>query len=232
MTLVRDMADAVHTLAEVIRDTRELAEAVRDGRKFLAREHPKAKGDLVTMLSQMQTTVEGLARVTAVVTGFRFTTRGAAVAFEPARFNAYVIEQKTHVASLRGDIRKLKGSCDKIREARDKLNEMAGNRNDWTAMFRLFGAERREMNTRLAGTLSEFYADDQHMIGLITQILKLSQAALTEADVALGPAGTASPGNVEIAAEVLNVYAGVFKESEARLAALVKTLEDAVDALN
>jgi hypothetical protein len=229
--IVRELADAVHLLAEVIKDTRELAEAVQDGRKFLTREHPEAKADLVEMLSQMQTTVEGLAKVTSVVTGFRFTIKGAAVDAEPARFNGYVIEQKKQVAALRGDIKRLKGSCDKIRDARDKLNALAGNRNDWTAMFRLFGKKRREMTIRLAGTLSGFYADDQRIIDLIRKILRLSQAALTEADRTLGPAAMASPDNVARAAEVLNIYAGVFKESEAKLATLVTTLEDAVDAL-
>jgi hypothetical protein len=94
MTIARDVADAIHLLAELVRDTRELADAIGDGRKFLTREHPEAKADLVEMVTQMQATVEGLAEVTSVVTGFRFTTKGAAVDFEPARFNKYVIAQK------------------------------------------------------------------------------------------------------------------------------------------
>ena len=102
----------------------------------------------------------------------------------------------------------------------------AGDKSDWGAMFRLFGKRRREMDTRLAGSLSNYYADDQGMIGLIETILNLSQAALNEADEALGPAGMASP-----AAAVLSVYAAAFKQSEADLAALVTTLEGSVDAL-
>lgn len=166
--------------------------------------------------------------MTSVVTGFRFTTTGAAVDFEPSRFNKYVIAQKERVAALRGNIRELKGSCGKVR---DKLNMLAGDKTDWTAMFRLFGSERREMNSQLAGALSMFYADDQRMIDLIVQILDLSQAALAEADEALGPPGMAAPYNVESAAAVLNVYAAAFTESEANLTALVMTLEDSVDAL-
>jgi hypothetical protein len=56
VTVVLELVDAVHKLSEVTKDTRELAKAVQDGRKFLAREHPEAKADLVEMLSQMQTT--------------------------------------------------------------------------------------------------------------------------------------------------------------------------------
>ena len=113
MTVVNELADAIHLLAELVRDTRELADAVEDGQKFLAHEHPEAKRDLAEVLSQMQTTVEGLAGVTSVVTGFRFTTTGAAVDFEPRRFNTYVIAQKEKVAGLRGNIGNLKGSCEK-----------------------------------------------------------------------------------------------------------------------
>lgn len=98
-------------------------------------------------------------------------------------------------------------------------------------MFRLFGKQRREMNIRLASQLSLFYADDQQILEVITGILDLSQAALDEADEALGPAGTASPYNVGTAAAVLNVYAAAFKQTESDLAALVKTLENSVDAL-
>jgi hypothetical protein len=231
VTIVRDVADAIHLLAELVRDTRELADAISDGRKFLTREHPEAKSDLVEMLTQMQATVEGLAEVTSVVTGFRFTITGAAVDFEPARFNKYVISQKKKVAGLRGDISKLKGSCDRIRDARDRLNKLAGNESDWAAMFRLFGKQRKELTAQLASRLSEFYADDQRMIEVITRVLDLSQAALAEADGALGPPGTASPYSVEAAAAVLGVYAAVFKQSEAELSALVQTLEDSVAAL-
>lgn len=212
-------------------DTRELADAVNDGQKFLAREHPDAKVDLADMLSQMQSTVVGLASVTSVVTGFRFTNKGSDVDREPARFNEYVIEQKKSVAALRGGIRSLKGSCEKIRNDRDTLNELAGDKNDWTAMFRLFGKQRREREIELAAKLSDFYADDQRIIEVITQIMSISEAALAEADEALGPAGTASPDRVGLAASVLNVYAQVFKQSEKRLAALVKTLERAAVAL-
>jgi hypothetical protein len=45
------------------------------------------------------------------------------------------------------------------------------------------------------------------------------------------PRQTASPYNVEAAAAVLGVYAAVFKQSEAELSALVKTLENSVAAL-
>ena len=97
-------------------------------------------------------------------------------------------------------------------------------------MFRLFGNNRRTMNTRLGQALSTFYADDQRIVELFTRILDSIRAALVEADEALGPAGTASPDRVGAAAAVLNVYAAAFKQSEADLTALVRTLEGSAAA--
>ena len=184
------------------------------------------------MLSEMQRSVEGLASATSVVTGFRFTSKGTDVDREPARFNDYVIEKKTEVAKLRGNIRELKGSCEKVRESRDKLNEIAGDRNDWAAMFRLLSSKRHKRDAELADALSTFYADDQRMIELIERILNLSQTALDEADAALGPAGTALPDNVGSAAAVLTVYSAAFKQSEAKLSGLVETLRESARALS
>ncbi|HEY6661841.1 MAG TPA: hypothetical protein VIZ66_02855 [Sphingomicrobium sp.] len=225
------MADAVQLLADLVKNTRELAQAVQDGREYFVRQHPEAKASLVQMLTEMQTTVEGLARVTSVVTGFRFTTDGAARDFEPSRFNTYVISQSEKVAKLRGDLRKLKGSCSNIRDARDKLNDLAGGQGDWAAMFRLFGKSRRARDNELARALSNFYADDRRMIEAIEKILKLSETALEEANAALGPPGHASTYNAEKAAAVLNVYGLVFNDSGKQLDALVKTLEDTADKL-
>ena len=232
MTIVHEMADAIKLLAELVKNTRELAKAVQDGRGYLIQQHPEAKASLVTMLTEMQTTVEGLADVTGVVTGFRFTIEGNARDFEPARFNQYVIEQSKKVAKLRGNLRSLKGSCKKVREARDKLNALAGNRGDWAAMFRLFGDQRRQRDTELASALSNFYADDQRMIDVIERMMRFSETALDEANEALGPAGHADPYKATDAAAVLNVYAAVFKQSGKELDALVKTLEETAQQLS
>jgi len=228
MTLIGEVAEAIKTLGDVVKSTRELAEAVKDGHKFLAREHPEAQKDLLQMLAEMRKTVKGLATVTGVVTSFKFTTTGAGVDFEPARFNTYVIAHKEKVEELRGRLSSLKGSCDKIRDARDKLEKLAKGDNDWVALFVPFNAARQDMNARLAGILSNFYADDQRMLELVEQMVDLCQAALDEADAALGPPGTASHHHVETAASVLGVYAAAFKQSEAELRNLVDKLDDAI----
>lgn len=98
--------------------------------------------------------------------------------------------------------------------------------------FDFFCKARSEMDSILAGNLSNFYADDQRIIEQFTSILKLSPTALKDANKALGPAGSASPDNVGAAADVLHVYASAFEQSEAELTELSDTLRDAVQILH
>ena len=57
MVLVGEIADVIRQLADVVKNTREIVEAVNDGRKFLASNHPEAQQDFSDLLGQMQLTV-------------------------------------------------------------------------------------------------------------------------------------------------------------------------------
>lgn len=138
MGSVKDIAEIVGQISKLVKDTRELAKAVTDARAYLEKQHSEVKDNLKEMLSQIQKTIVGIASVTSVVSGFKFTISGSDLDREPARFNNYVIAEKEKVALLRNQISDLKGSCDKVGDARDKLNELGGNAGDWTSMFRLF----------------------------------------------------------------------------------------------
>jgi hypothetical protein len=72
--LVSEIAVVLQQPADVVKNTREIVEAVNDGRKFLASRHPEAKQDLSDLIGQMQLTIEGLAEVTSVISGFRFVS--------------------------------------------------------------------------------------------------------------------------------------------------------------
>lgn len=230
MTLVREIADAVLLLADVVRNTRAIVDAVNDGRQYLASKHPDARKAFAELLGQMQATVAGLADVTKVVSGYRFVTEGAAADFEPARFNSYVIDQRTQVAELRGRIRELKADCEAVRRIRDSLVARTRTRT-WTSMFGLIGVNGRKRATEMAHTLSDFYADDQRMIEVIQQMLRLAQKALSDVDRALGPPGAAHPHNVASASAVLQTYAAVFEQPQRELDDLADALSDAANAL-
>lgn len=231
MTLVREVADALQLLTDVVRNTKALVDAVNDGRKFLASKHPEARDDFAELLRQMEITVAGLADVTKVVSGYRFVPEGAAADFEPARFNAYLIEEQAKVAELKGRIRELKGDCEKVRLIRDSLNARTRSKG-WTSMFGLLGVKGRQRATELADTLSDLYADDQRMIELIQRMLRLAQKAISDVDKALGPPGTAYPRNVASASAVLRTYAAVFEEPQKKLDDLADSLTDAANALS
>lgn len=235
MPSVSDVAEVIRMLGDVVRKTREIVETVNDGRKFLAARHPEAKGDLTELLAQMQLCVEGLAEVTKVVSGFRFVTAGKVIDRdtadrELARFNDYVIEQKTDIAELKNSIRKLSADCEKVRALRNNLDALSET-HSWGAMFGLFGDKARQRSLELAGYLGDFYADDQRMTDLFQQTLDLAQQAIGEVDAALGPPGIANPYNVPLAAEILRTYAVVFDKPESELHDLADVLSEARTAL-
>jgi hypothetical protein len=235
MALVSEIADVIRMLADVVKNTREIVDAVNDGRKFLASRHPEAQQDVSDLLRQMQRTVEGLARVTKVLSGFRFVSHEGAVDRETAdrelaRFNDYVIKQKDDIAKLKNRIRKLKADCEKVRALRDKLDARTESRS-WGSMFGLFGTKAQQRSLELHGSLSNFYADDQRMIDLFRQTLELAESGIKDVENALGPPGMASPYNVPAAAAVLQTYAVLFDAPQNELHRLADVLNEAGTAL-
>jgi len=232
MSIVGEIADTLQLLARVVNDTRTLVKSINDGREYLARKHPDAANDFKELLEQMQITVEGLASVTGVVTGFRFTV-GSEYAQERdlARFNEYVIDQGKKIEKLRGEIRTLKGSCDRIRELQKSLNKRDGEGWSWSSMFGLLGVEPGPSREDLADAIGEFYTSDERMIETIEETLRLAELALADVDSKLGPPGEARAFNVPAAAQMLRVYAGAFQKSQQDLRRLVKDLEETEAAL-
>jgi len=235
MPLVREVAEAIKLLGDVVKSTREIIDAVNDGRKFLAATHPEAQQDFSDLFGQMQLAVEGLAEVTKIISGFRFVARTDnenldIAARELARFNDYVIEQKKDIARLKNNIRKLKADCDKVRVLRDKLDAQTQSRS-WGSLFTLFGAKAQQRAHELCSSLSNFYADDQRMIDLLRQTLELAEGGIKEVEDTLGPPGIANPYNVPAAAAVLSSYAVLFDAPQSELHSLADILSETRTAL-
>jgi hypothetical protein len=228
MTLVREVADVIKMLGDVVKGTREIVEAVNDGRKFLAARHPEAVKDFADLIGQMQLTVQGLADVTKVLSGFRFVTDGDALDLESAhselaRFNNYVIAQKADISALKNRIRELKADCEKVRILRDKLDAATETRT-YGSLFGLFGNKARKRSMELSSILGNFYADDQRMIELVQLTLELAENGIRDVESALGPPGVANPYNVPTAAETLGIYAVLFKDPQKQLHKLADML--------
>ncbi|MFI2437346.1 hypothetical protein [Streptomyces sp. NPDC018693] len=223
------MADAVKLLGDVVKSTRTMVETINDGRKYLRAKHPQAEPQFAELLEQMQTTVEGLADVTGVISRFRFTV-GPEAQSEPRRFNDYVISEDRKIVELKGRIRELKGDCQRIATLRDELNQRA-DKPDWTSMWGLLGDRGAERASELATALSNFYADDLAMIGAIERMLELAEHALQDVSDALAPHGVADPFYVPTAGAVLAVYAAAFSEPKRDLDRLIGQLTDTRAAL-
>jgi hypothetical protein len=160
MPLVREVADLVKLLGDVVKSTCEIINAVNDGREYLKRYYPDAQEDLTNLLQQMQRAIVGLAKVTKVISRFRFSVVGDSVDRTTAdrdlkRFNDYVIAQDEEVSSLRGTICDLKADCEKVRKLRDKLDAQTKTRAHGT-MFGLLGSRGTKAGSRTALRTQQF----------------------------------------------------------------------------
>ncbi|QEC69332.1 hypothetical protein FRZ67_19205 [Panacibacter ginsenosidivorans] len=235
MVSVKDVADVIKMLGDVVKSTREIINAVNDGRKYLALKYPDAQRDFSSLIDQMQKAIEGMAKVTSVITNFRFVIAGnvddSTIAYsELARFNDYIISQKADVAVLRNVARKLKADCGKVRTLRDKLDERTKERS-WGSLFGLLGDKAQQRTVELHSTISNFYADDERMIELINQTLDLAESAIKDIEYVLGPAGVANPYNVPEAATILGIYAKLFEAPNKDLQHLANIMSEAQSAL-
>jgi hypothetical protein len=237
MAVVKEIAESIKLLGDVVKSTREIVKAVNDGREYLKHYYPDAQGDLSSLLEQMQRAIEGLASVTKVVSGFRFVVAGNAVDWatasrDLARLNDYLIAQRKKASKLRGRTHKLKANCDKVKKLRDKLDARTKKRT-WGSMFDLFGtsSKARKRAQELHSIISNFYADDQRMIDVLNDCLTLTEKVLAEVEESLGPPATQNPYYVPKAAQVLGVYAVLFRTPQEELDSLADDLNDAIVAI-
>ena len=231
MSIVKEVAETLDELAKLIENTHSIIKAINDGREYLALKYPDARDDFANLLTQMQKTVIGLARVTGVIKSFRFTV-GSQKSLERSleRFNKHMIKHDVEVAALRGDIRKLKSDCKKIGDLRDKLTQRSRGQS-WSRMFNMLGIKSRQKRDHLVGTIGNFYADDQRMIFLINKTLKLATRVLADVDRSLGMPGQANPNNVPKASIMLGIYAGMFLEPHEKLESLADDMNEAANSL-
>jgi hypothetical protein len=235
MVSIKDIADVIKMLGDVVESTRKIVEAVNDGKKFLALNYPNAQQDFGNLIGQMQKAIEGLAKVTSVMSNFRFVTSREITDFATAnseltRFNDYIIKQSTDIDALRNEIRSLKANCEKVRELRDQLDAFSQERS-WGSLFGLLGDKARQRSIELHQPISNFYADDQRMIELLTQTLDLAVSAIGDIGDVIGPPGMANPYNVPNAAALLGTFSTLFSEPNKALHKLADVMSATQSAL-
>ena len=229
MALIREVTDAVELVAKTIENTRQIVSAFKDANAYLIKRFPEAKPDLAGLLSEMRQTTIGLAKVSDVITEFQFTISGSGRDREPARFNNMVIERKHRIFELRDSISRLRGSSGKMREYATKLAGREG-RPYWE-LFDVMGLAKQRA-ADIGQKFNDLYVIDQRIVELFQTLMNAARDALQEVSNALGPPGSADPGNVDAAASVLGQYAGEFRRLEEACDELSRQLENQISTLN
>jgi len=94
MSLLKEAAEAIKSVADGVEHIQKIAKAVRDGRDYLKLKHPEIRADLSGMCAEMRNTLTAIAAASAILTHFRFTVAGSAVDSEPRAFNDHLIAHK------------------------------------------------------------------------------------------------------------------------------------------
>ena len=225
MTIVREVADAIELVAKTIQNGRQIIAALHDAQAFLSSRYPSANEDLAGLLTEMRKTLLGLARVSDVVTDFRFTVSGPARDLEPARFNDLMIERKSRLVEFDQSISALKGSSGRIRDYATALTKDSG-RSFWE-LFDITGL-RNQRAAEVGAKFNDLYVVDERIVDLFQTLLEAARTALREVADVLGPPGSADPENVADAARLLGEYAVGFRDVERDAQDLARELEDEI----
>jgi hypothetical protein len=229
MTVVREVVDAMDLVAKTIENGRQIVAALHDAGAYLQKRYPRAQDDLAGLLAEMRKTLLGLARVSDVVTDFRFTVTGVGRDLEPARFNSMVIDRKARLAEFDQSINALRGSSGRVREYAKALT--AGSGRSFWELFDITGLSQQRASD-VGAKFNDLYVVDERIVDLFETLLTAAAAALREVADALGPLGSADPANVSAAARVLGEYAVEFRHVEQGAQDLARQLEDEILALS
>lgn len=229
MTIVREVADAMELVAKTIENGRQIVAALHDARAYLRNRYPSSHEDLAGLLTEMRKTLLGLARVSDVVTDFRFTISGPARDLEPARFNSLVIDRKSRLVEFDQSISVLKGSSGRMRTYAEALTKGSG-RSFWE-LFDITGLGRQRA-ADVGEKFNDLYVVDERIVDLFQTLLKAAKTALRDVADVLGPPGSAEPANVSDAARLLGEYADEFRRVEQGAQDLARDLGDEILALS
>jgi len=231
MTAIAEVRDAVAAIAQLVDQTRTVLDALADGRAFLQKNHPDARGDLADLLEQMRVTVVGLHSASRIVTDFDFTVDGSDRDRQPARFNEHLMRFTERVASLDEDVSRLKGSCTRVLKLSEALDARANERPWWA----LLGDRAGQRAAELASTLYELYGIDGDMADLARRVLEASEASLREVRSVLragADTNAATVNQIDRAAAVLHEQADELRPQIARLIELRDALSRHIAALD
>lgn len=229
MTIAKEIRDAIKEIAQLVKDTRSLVKAYKDGAEFLNRNHPEIKADVAAMYAEMMRTMQGMAEACSIVTSFDFTVSGSDVDRQPARFNEHYLEQRGKAERVRQLNERLKAKCDVVETHARAIAKKA--KVPEPLVFRAFGFRSKKRERELGELLFETYRNDAFLWRIVETMQGAVENALNEVRDALGSPNV-KPENVPHTAEVLGRHAAGFRELRSRCDNAVNQLYDVVRKLS
>ncbi len=219
----QDIRQVVRDIKHLVTQSKELIQAVRDGRAYVEKFHPNEKGLLSELLEQMRATFAGLISVSRLVTDFDFTIDGSDRDRQPSRFSEYLVQARTDLESLESNLTILKASCTRVHLLGQAL-QMRADKESW---WYLFGDAIGDQAGRLAPQFDALFGVDATMITNLTNAMIASREALDDVRDALRDGAGLSVDNVSRAAAVLHERAAEYRPVEWEL----KQLRDELSGL-
>jgi len=229
MTIVKEVIDGLEAIANAIKNVKEIGAAVKEGRDYLAKNHPEAKADMALMVAELRKSMELVADASAVLTRFQFALSSDVRGRELVRFNEYFIHHNAQAEFLRSHLDDLRGHCAKIREHAAKI-EKAATVAGFARIFAMLGLMSPQREADLAEKLDKLAYEDFNVANSAKRMLDCVQSALRHVQSALGVGGML-PENVPSAAALLGEYARAFEPLERSARAAADATREAAEAI-
>ena len=123
MSAIKDIAELLGQLSEIVKDSRSILKAITDGKEYLARRFPNSSKEFVQLPRQMQITMEGLAKVTAVARSFRFVMGSDEALGPPGHAYVYNVSIAAGILGIHADL--FEGPHAALQELADELAKTA-----------------------------------------------------------------------------------------------------------
>jgi len=211
MGLIREVVDGVKLVVELVEGIQKIAGTIKSGADYLSRKHPDVRATVLALCEEIDRTLRALADASSLVTRFRFTVAGPAVATEPTRFNDYLVSNQVKESELAARITQLRGRCATIDKAASDLSALA-LRGGLRSLWRLFGQDGSAWEIQMADTLSRLHNEELMLYELTRRFAEAITTTLRAVDQTIA----GDPARVPGADALLREHAAFFSDLETK----------------
>jgi hypothetical protein len=233
MGMLQDVVDGLGLIADGIKDIKEIAEAVRDGRDYVKKKHPEVTVMVRDMLEELRKTTSSIAHTSGVLTNFRFTRLPAgSAASEATRFNEHLIEHNGKAHDLEQQIEAVRGHCSKIRQAAFDIDARAVTNKGIGGLLSLLGLSSAAREQELTKKLDKLAFEEDRTLNAAVRMVTCLNRALRHVQQTLEIDHQPDAKMIPAAAALLAEYSQAFeaiegpaKAATAEIAAIASSLQ-------